>query len=46
MLFVLVFLVLFFGFYPNLILETVHTSAEELIRNYEKAILFNLSTIK
>jgi NADH-quinone oxidoreductase subunit M len=45
-LFTLVGLVLFFGFYPNLILETVHTSVEELIKNYKQAIIFNLNTIK
>ena len=45
-LFLLVALVLFFGFYPNLILETIHTSVEELIKNYEQAIIFNLSAIK
>jgi len=45
-LFSLVILVLFFGFYPNLILDTVHTSVEELIKNYEHAITFNLSIIK
>jgi NADH-quinone oxidoreductase subunit M len=45
-LFSLVSLVLIFGFYPNLILDTVHTSVEELIKNYEQAIIFNLSTIK
>jgi len=45
-LFPLVALVLFFGFYPNLILDTVHTSVEDLIRNYEQAISFNLSMIK
>jgi len=45
-LFSLAALVLFFGFYPNLILDTVHTSVEELIRNYKQAIIFNLSIIK
>ena len=45
-LFSLVFLVLFFGFYPNLILDTVHVSVEELIKNYEQAIIFNLNIIK
>ncbi|MDA7606790.1 NADH-quinone oxidoreductase subunit M [Pelagibacteraceae bacterium] len=45
-LFSLLVLVLFFGFYPNLILDTVHTSVEELIMNYDRAIIFNLSTIK
>jgi NADH-quinone oxidoreductase subunit M len=45
-LFSLVILVLFFGFYPNLILDTVRTSVEELIKNYEQAIIFNLSAIK
>jgi len=39
-------LVLFFGFYPNLILDTIHTSVEELIKNYKQAIIFNLSVIK
>ena len=45
-LFSLVALILFFGFYPNLILDTIHISVEELITNYEQAINFNLSTIK
>ena len=45
-LFSLVALVLCFGFYPNLILDTVHVSVEELIKNYEQAIIFNLSAIK
>jgi len=45
-LFSLVALVLFFGFYPDLILDTIHTSVEELVRNYEQAIIFNLSSIK
>jgi NADH-quinone oxidoreductase subunit M len=45
-LFSLVGLVLFFGFYPNLILDTIHTSVEELIRSYDQAITFNLNTIK
>ena len=45
-LFSLVALVLLFGVYPNLILETINTSVEELIKNYEQAIIFNLSVIK
>ena len=45
-LFLLMALVLFFGFYPNLILDTIHTSVEELIKNYKQAIIFNLSVIK
>ena len=45
-LFSLTVLVLFFGFYPNLILDTVHASAGELIKNYEQAIISNLGTIK
>ena len=45
-LFSLAGLVLFFGFYPNLILDTVHTSVEELIRNYEQAIIYNSSSVK
>ena len=45
-LFSLVVLVLFFGFYPSLILDTVHTSVEELIRNYNQAITLNINSIK
>ena len=45
-LFLLAGLVLFFGFYPNLIFETIHISVEELIKNYEQAITYNLNTIK
>ena len=45
-LFSLVALVLFFGFYPNLILDTAHTSVDDLIRNYEQALIFNLSIVK
>jgi NADH-quinone oxidoreductase subunit M len=45
-LFLLVVLVVFLGFYPNLILDTVRTSVEALITNYEQAIIFNLDTIK
>jgi len=45
-LFSLVALVLFFGFHPNLILDTAHTSVDDLIRNYEQALIFNLSTVK
>ena len=45
-LFSLAALVLFVGFYPNLILDTVHISVEELIKNYEQAIIFNLKIIK
>ena len=45
-LFSLAALVLFVGFYPNLILDTVHISVEELIKNYEQAIIFNLNTVK
>jgi len=45
-LFSLVVLVLFFGFYPNLILDTIHTSVKELIINYEQAIVFNFNTIQ
>jgi len=45
-LFSIVILVRFFGFYPNVILDTIHISVGELIRNYEQAIILNLSTIK
>ena len=45
-LFSLVTLVLSIGFYPNLILDTIQVSVEELIKNYEQAIIFNLSIIK
>jgi len=45
-LFSLASLVLLFGFYPNLILDTIHTSVEELVKNYEQAIILNLSMAK
>jgi len=45
-LFTLVLLVLFFGFYPNLILDTIHISVEDLVINYEQAIILNLSETK
>jgi|TARA_B110000902_G_scaffold233589_1_gene277492 NADH-quinone oxidoreductase subunit M len=45
-LFSLAVLVLFFGFYPNLILDTAHISVEELIKNYEQAIILNQSMVK
>jgi len=45
-LFSLVALVLFFGFYPNLILDTVHVSVEGLIKNYKEAITLNINTLK
>jgi NADH-quinone oxidoreductase subunit M len=45
-LFSLAALVLLFGFYPNLILDTIHTSVEELVKNYEQAIILNLSMAK
>ena len=42
----LVVTVLVFGFYPNLILNTIHASVEELIKNYEQALIFNLNAIR
>ena len=45
-LFSLVALVLFFGFYPNLILDTIHTTVEELVKNYEQAIALSLGSVK
>ena len=45
-LFSLAALVLLFGFYPNLILDTIHTSVGELVKNYEQAIILNLSMAK
>jgi len=43
-LFVLAGLTLFFGFYPNLILDTIHVSVDELINNYQSNLILN--TIK
>jgi NADH-quinone oxidoreductase subunit M len=42
----LVVTVLVFGFYPNLILNTIHASVEELIKNYEQALIFNLNAMR
>ena len=43
-LFVLAGLTLFLGFYPNLILDTIHVSVDELINNYQSNLILN--TIK
>ena len=40
-LFVLAGLTLFFGFYPNLILDTIHVSVDELINNYQSNLILN-----
>jgi NADH-quinone oxidoreductase subunit M len=39
-------LVLFFGFYPNLILDTVRVSVDHLIINYHQDLTLNLDTLK
>ena len=43
-LFVLAVLTIIFGFYPNLILDTIHVSVEQLINNYQNNLI--LSTLK
>ena len=43
-LFILAGLTLFFGFYPNLILDTIHVSVEKLINDYQMNLILN--TIK
>jgi NADH-quinone oxidoreductase subunit M len=45
-LFLLSGLVLFFGFYPNLILDTVRVSVDHLIINYHQDLTLNLDTLK
>ena len=43
-LFLLAGLTLFLGFYPNLILDTIHVSVDQLINNYQNDLILN--TIK
>jgi len=43
-LFLLAGLTLFFGFYPNLILDTIHVSVDKLINDYQMNLILN--TIK
>ena len=43
-LFILAVLTIIFGFYPNLILDTIHVSVEQLINNYQSNLI--LSTLK
>ena len=43
-LFILAVLTIIFGFYPNLILDTIHVSVEQLINNYQNNLI--LSTLK
>jgi len=43
-LFVLAVLTIIFGFYPNLILDTIHVSVDQLINNYQTNLI--LSTLK
>ena len=45
-LFLLSGLVLFFGFYPNLILDTVRVSVDHLIINYHQDLTLNLDALK
>ena len=40
-LFSLAGLVLFFGFYPNLILDTIHVSVDKLINDYQMSLFLN-----
>ena len=41
MLFLLAGLTLFFGFYPNLILDTIHVSVDKLINDYQMNLILN-----
>ena len=43
-LFILAVLTIIFGFYPNLILDTIHVSVDQLINNYQTNLI--LSTLK
>ena len=43
-LFILAVLTIIFGFYPNLILDTIHVSVDQLINNYQNNLI--LSTLK
>lgn len=43
-LFILAVLTIIFGFYPNLILDTIHVSVDQLINNYQSNLI--LSTLK
>ena len=43
-LFILAVLIIIFGFYPNLILDTIHVSVDQLINNYQTNLI--LSTLK
>ena len=41
----LIFLTIFFGFYPDLLLNTIDISVDNLIDNYQKNTNFNLVQI-
>ena len=41
-LFSLAILTLVFGFYPNLILDTIHVSVDNLIRDYQNSLILNI----
>jgi len=41
-LFSLAILTLVFGFYPNLILETIHVSVDNLIKDYQNSLILNI----
>jgi NADH-quinone oxidoreductase subunit M len=40
-LFILAVLTIIFGFYPNLILDTIHVSVDQLINNYQSNLILN-----
>ncbi len=42
----LVFLILFFGFYPDPLFKTINISIHNLINNYEANLMFHLANIK
>ena len=45
-LFLLASLTLILGFYPNVILDTIHISVDELIKNYQQNLTLNSISIK
>ena len=45
-LFLLAILTLVLGFYPNFVLDIIHVSVDDLIKNYQENLTFNSISIK
>ena len=45
-LFVLAAAIIIFGFYPDPLMDTVNTSVNDLLDNYEKDLIYHLSANK